>query len=97
MGNDNAVLALLIDHIEDGTFAGPRVTRSGYIEGKSPFSANNGILVDSEKAALDAVRAVATRDFSRSSSTTRSAGRGGRRRPPARHASWPCRHSNADG
>ena len=63
MGNDNAVLALLIDHIEDGTFAGPRVTRSGFIEGKSPFSANNGILVDSEKAALDAVRWYAARDF----------------------------------
>ncbi len=63
MGNDNAVLAKLIDRIDAGTIAGPRVTRSGFIEGKSPFSANNGILVDSQQAAIDAVRWYAARDF----------------------------------
>ncbi|HET9032552.1 MAG TPA: amidohydrolase family protein [Dokdonella sp.] len=63
MGNDNAVLAKLIERIDDGTIAGPRITRSGFIEGKSPFSANNGILVDSQQAAIDAVRWYAARDF----------------------------------
>jgi hypothetical protein len=63
MGNDNAVLATLIQRIEDGTIAGPRITRSGFIEGKSPFSANNGILVDSQQAAIDAVRWYGARDF----------------------------------
>lgn len=35
--------------------AGPRVTRLGFIEGKSPYSSNNGILVESEEEALAAV------------------------------------------
>lgn len=55
MGNDNAVLSELISKIEAGTLAGPRVVRSGFIEGKSPFSSNNGILVNSEEEALAAV------------------------------------------
>ncbi|HMM65845.1 MAG TPA: amidohydrolase family protein [Dokdonella sp.] len=63
MGNDNAVLAKLIERIDAGTIAGPRITRSGFIEGKSPFNANNGILVDSQQAAIDAVRWYAARDF----------------------------------
>lgn len=63
MGNDNAVLAKLIDRMDSGEIGGPHVIRSGFIEGKSPFSANNGILVDSEKAAVDAVRWYGARDF----------------------------------
>lgn len=63
MGNDNAVLAKLIDRMESGEIGGPHVIRSGFIEGKSPFSANNGILVDSQKAAIDAVRWYGARDF----------------------------------
>ena len=55
MGNDNAVLSELIKKIDAGTLAGPRVVRSGFIEGKSPFSSNNGILVSSEEEALAAV------------------------------------------
>jgi imidazolonepropionase-like amidohydrolase len=55
MGNDNAVLSELIGKIEAGTLAGPRVVRSGFIEGKSPFSSNNGILVSTEEEALGAV------------------------------------------
>ena len=55
MGNDNAVLSELITKIEAGTLAGPRVVRSGFIEGKSPFSSNNGILVSTEEEALAAV------------------------------------------
>jgi hypothetical protein len=49
MGNDNAVLDELIQQIDSGTIGGPHVIRSGFIEGKSPFSANNGILVDSQE------------------------------------------------
>ncbi len=63
MGNDNAVLAKLIDRIDSGTIAGPRVIRGGFIEGKSPFSANNGFVVDSEAKALDAVRWYASRGY----------------------------------
>ena len=63
MGNTNEVLDGLIARIEAGTIAGPRVTRSGFIEGKSPFNANNGIVVDSEAAALDAVRWYGARGY----------------------------------
>jgi hypothetical protein len=63
MGNDNAVLAKLIDRIDAGEIGGPHIIRSGFIEGKSPFSANNGILVDSQEAALDAVRWYGARGF----------------------------------
>jgi imidazolonepropionase-like amidohydrolase len=63
MGNTNDVLDGLIARIDVGTIAGPRVTRSGFIEGKSPFNANNGIVVDSEAAALDAVRWYGARGY----------------------------------
>jgi hypothetical protein len=63
MGNDNAVLDVLIQRIEAGTMAGPRVVRSGFIEGRSPFNSNNGIVVTSEAEALDAVRWYAQRAY----------------------------------
>ncbi len=56
MGNEDDVLSGLIDNISNGTLAGPRITRSGFIEGKSPFSSNNGNLVESEAEALAAIR-----------------------------------------
>lgn len=63
MGNQTDVLAGLIDRIESGVLAGPRITRSGFIEGKSPFSSNNGMLVTSEAEAIDAARFYAARGF----------------------------------
>lgn len=63
MGNDNAVLDTLVRRIEAGEIAGPHVVRSGFIEGRSPFSANNGFVVDSEEKAVDAVRWYAARGF----------------------------------
>lgn len=63
MGNDNAVLAGLIAGIEAGTIAGPRIVRSGFIEGRSPYSSNNGMLVASQEEALAAVRWYAARGF----------------------------------
>ncbi|WP_036385583.1 amidohydrolase family protein [Muricauda sp. MAR_2010_75] len=55
MGNDNEVLTSLIGKIESGVLAGPRVTRLGFIEGKSQYNANNGIVVESKEEALAAV------------------------------------------
>jgi imidazolonepropionase-like amidohydrolase len=63
MGNDNDVLDKLIEQIDNGTIGGPHVIRSGFIEGKSPFSAHNGILVDSEETALAAVRWYGARNY----------------------------------
>jgi len=55
MGNDTEVLSNLIEKIETGVLAGPRVTRLGFIEGKSPYNSNNGILVETKEEALAAV------------------------------------------
>jgi hypothetical protein len=55
MGNDNDVLDDLINKINSGVLAGPRIHRLGFIEGKSEYSANNGIVVSSEEEALAAV------------------------------------------
>jgi imidazolonepropionase-like amidohydrolase len=63
MGNDNAVLVRLIDRIAAGEVAGPDVIRSGFIEGKSSYSAQTGIVVDSEAATIDAVRWYGARGF----------------------------------
>ena len=63
MGNDYEVLDTLIQRIEKGVIAGPRIVRAGFIEGKSPYSSNNGILVKSEQEAVDAARWYAAHDF----------------------------------
>ena len=63
MGNDNEVLDDLVAKMDAGTIGGPRVVRSGFIEGKSPFNSNNGIVVDSEAKAVDAVRWYGARGY----------------------------------
>jgi hypothetical protein len=63
MGNENAVLESLISRIESGEIAGPRITRSCFIEGKSEFSAMTGETVASLEEALDMVRWCGARDF----------------------------------
>jgi hypothetical protein len=63
MGNENAVLDKLIERIDAGTIGGPRVIRSGFIEGKSPFSANMGFVVDSQDKAIDAARWYAAHGY----------------------------------
>jgi imidazolonepropionase-like amidohydrolase len=45
--------------MDSGVLAGPRVVKNGFIEGKSPFSSNNGTLVTSEEEAVAAVNAYA--------------------------------------
>ncbi|MFD2137233.1 amidohydrolase family protein [Novosphingobium resinovorum] len=63
MGNHNDFLPGLIDRIGKGEVAGPRITANGFLEGRSPYSARHGIVVDSEAAALDAVRWYAARGY----------------------------------
>ena len=63
MGNDNEVLSRLIGEIDRGVISGPHVVRSGFIEGKSSFNATNGILVDSQESAIDAVRWYGARGY----------------------------------
>ena len=63
MGNDNGFLPDLIHRIELGEVAGPRITPNGFLEGRSAYSARLGIVVDSQAAALDAVRWYAARGY----------------------------------
>lgn len=63
MGNQNAVLEDLMGRINTGLIAGPRITRSCFIEGKSPFSASSGETVATLEEALDMVRWCGSRDF----------------------------------
>ncbi|MEM7432606.1 MAG: amidohydrolase family protein [Pseudomonadota bacterium] len=63
MGNENAVLEDLMNRINDGTIAGPRITRSCFIEGQSPFSAATGETVATLEDGLTLVRWCASRDF----------------------------------
>lgn len=62
-GNQNASILRLMRQLDAGTVAGPRIVRNGFIEGRSPFSARTGIVVDSEAAAVDAVRFYADRGY----------------------------------
>jgi imidazolonepropionase-like amidohydrolase len=61
MGNDNDSLDRLAAEIEAGRVAGPRIFRSAFIEGRSPFNSNSGVLVDSVDDAVAAVHAYADR------------------------------------
>ncbi|MFM5907158.1 MAG: amidohydrolase family protein [Novosphingobium sp.] len=63
MGNNNGLLSQLIDRIEKGEVAGPRVVRSGFVEGKSPFSSATGLLASTETEALNHVRWYAARGY----------------------------------
>ncbi|WP_421789049.1 amidohydrolase family protein [Hyphobacterium sp.] len=58
-GNNNEVLGALVERIENGELAGPRIHRSGFIEGRSPFNSNNGIIVETEEEAVAAVHTYA--------------------------------------
>jgi hypothetical protein len=55
LGNDNRHLQDLIDSIDRGRSVGPRIVPAGFIEGASPHSARNGIVVASVDEAIAAV------------------------------------------
>ena len=63
MGNALEVLDELKGKIDSGVLAGPRITRYGMIEGKSPSNNNNGILVASQEQAIEAVHTYAKHGF----------------------------------
>lgn len=52
MGNDNAFLLDLVGRIERGDVAGPRIVRNGFLEGRSPYTARVGFVVDTLEDAL---------------------------------------------
>jgi imidazolonepropionase-like amidohydrolase len=56
MGNDNQFMQKLVPAIDRGEIIGPHLVLNGFIEGKSPFSAHAGFVVDSADAAIAAAR-----------------------------------------
>jgi len=62
-GNDNPTLLDLTRRIESGEVLGPRITRTGFLEGRSPFSASGGFTVADRETALDKVRWYADHGF----------------------------------
>ncbi|MDI6022673.1 amidohydrolase family protein [Leucobacter sp. UT-8R-CII-1-4] len=63
MGNDNRQLETLREAIIDGELLGPASVPAGFIEGRSPYSARFGKVVDSLEEALEAVEWYAERNF----------------------------------
>jgi len=63
MGSDNTFLSGLIENIDTGRLAGPNVIRAGMIEGNSATNNQTGFVVDSEAAAVQAVRWYAARGY----------------------------------
>lgn len=63
MGNDNRFMQALLPMIDTGKVAWPRIIPSGFIEGRSPFSARYGFIPETIDDALKAVRWYADRDY----------------------------------
>ncbi len=63
LGNSNAELAELRGRVERGELLGPRIAANGFIEGKSPFSLQSGIVADDLPAALAAIDWYAARGY----------------------------------
>jgi imidazolonepropionase-like amidohydrolase len=62
-GNDNDVLLALTSRIDSGEVLGPRIDRAGFLEGRTPFSARGGFVVDRLDMALEKVRWYADHGF----------------------------------
>ncbi|MWC45662.1 amidohydrolase family protein [Sphingomonas carotinifaciens] len=63
MGNNNAFLQALLPAVEDGAISSPRIVPTGFIEGRSPYSARNGFVVATLDEGLKAVRWYADRNY----------------------------------
>lgn len=63
MGNDPGFIAKYLPMFDSGELIGPRVTPNGFIEGKSPYSSNNGRLAHDVDEALEHVKWYADHGF----------------------------------
>ena len=55
MGNDNEQMQMMLDETAQGKLLGPQVVPSGFLEGESPFSANNGFVIKDIAGAKNAI------------------------------------------
>ena len=56
MGNENDRLLAWLKELRAGTLAGPRIVPNGFLEGRSPYSARNGFIIDNLADGLKDVR-----------------------------------------
>ncbi|MRX06763.1 amidohydrolase family protein [Pseudoduganella sp. FT25W] len=63
MGNDNAQLQAMLDETAAGKLLAPQVVPAGFLEGESPYSANNGFVIKDLKGAKEAVDWYAERGY----------------------------------
>jgi len=63
MGNDNKQLQAMLDETAAGKLLAPQVVPAGFLEGESPFSANNGFVIKDLKEAKDAIDWYAQRGY----------------------------------
>ncbi len=55
MGNDNTQMQMILDETANGKLLGPQVVPAGFLEGESPFSANNGFVIKDLAGAKNAI------------------------------------------
>ncbi|TFW18315.1 amidohydrolase family protein [Duganella callida] len=63
MGNDNHQLQAMLDETAAGKLLAPQVVPAGFLEGESPFSANNGFVIKDLQGAKDAIDWYAERGY----------------------------------
>ena len=63
MGNNNRNLQVLLDDLAEGRLLMPRITPCGFLEGRSPFSSSNGILISTLAEAKNAIDWYAQRGY----------------------------------
>ena len=63
MGNDNKQLQAMLDETAAGKLMAPQVVPAGFLEGESPYSANNGFVIKDLKGAKDAIDWYAERGY----------------------------------
>ncbi|MDP1875873.1 amidohydrolase family protein [Phenylobacterium sp.] len=62
-GNDNDRLMGMVEGLETGELAGPRIVRNGFLEGRSPYSARHGFIPETLEEGLENVRWYAERGY----------------------------------
>jgi imidazolonepropionase-like amidohydrolase len=62
-GNNNEALLAMTARMDAGELLGPRISRSGFLEGRSPFSARGGFVIDRLDEGLEKVRWYADHGF----------------------------------
>jgi Amidohydrolase family len=63
MGNVNSVLLDLVKRLDAGEIPGPHIIRSGFIEGRSPYSARLGVIPETLEEGLGDVHWYADRGY----------------------------------